>query len=57
MHQVNLVLILILLIFRFFYLGFHSQTFTIRRTAGEGEGYLIDSSSSFRPASLAGRLL
>ena len=40
-----------------FYLGFFSQTFTIRRTAGEGEGYLINSSPPLPPASLAGRLL
>ena len=28
----------------FFYLGFFSRTFTIHGTAGEGEGYLFNSS-------------
>ena len=37
--------------FFFFYLGFLSRTFTIHRTAGEGEGYLFNSSLPLPPAS------
>ena len=35
----------------FFYLGFLSQTFTIQRKAGEGGGYLFNSSLPLPPAS------
>ena len=35
----------------FFYVGFLSQTFTINRTAGEGGGYLFNSSRISRPTS------
>ena len=35
----------------FFYLGFLSQTFTIQKTAGEGGGYLFNSSLPLTPAS------
>ena len=35
----------------FFYLGFLSRTFTIHGTAGEGEGYLFNSSLPLPPAS------
>ena len=35
----------------FFYLGFLSRTFTIHRTAGEGGGYLFNSSLPLSPAS------
>ena len=35
----------------FFYLGFLSRTFTIHRTAGEGGGYLFNSSLPLPPAS------
>ena len=35
----------------FFYLGFLSRTFTIHRTAGEGGGYLFNSSVPLWPAS------
>ena len=35
----------------FFYLGFLSRTFTIHRTAGEGGGHSINSSSLLLPAS------
>ena len=35
----------------FFFLGFLSQTFTIHRTAGEGGGYLFNSSLPLAPAS------
>ena len=35
----------------FFYLGFLSRTFTIHRTAGEGGGYLFNSSLPLAPAS------
>ena len=38
-------------LFIFFYLGFLSRTFTIHRTAGEGEGYLFYSSLPLPPAS------
>ena len=41
---------MIVIIF-FFYLGFFSQTFTIRRTAVEGGGYLFNSSLRRPPAS------
>ena len=44
----------------FFYLDFLSRTFTINRTAGEGGGYLFNSSVPFLPASqytLSGQLL
>ena len=37
--------------FFFFYLGFLSRTFTIHGTAGEGGGYLFNSSLPFPPAS------
>ena len=37
--------------FFFFYLGFLSRTFTIQETAGEGGGYLFNSSLPFTPAS------
>ena len=37
----------------FFFLGFLSRTFTIHRTAGEGEGYLFNSSLLFPPVSRA----
>ena len=37
--------------FFFFYLGFLSRTFTIHETAGEGGGYLFNSSLPLRPAS------
>ena len=40
-------------IFFFFYLGFLSQTFTIHGTAGEGGGYLFNSSLPLPPASRA----
>ena len=39
-----------LLIFVYFYLGFLSLTFTIYRTAGEGAGYLFNSSLPFPSA-------
>ena len=39
--------------FFFFYLGFLSRTFTIHRTAGEGGGYLFNSSLPLPPASRA----
>ena len=35
----------------FFYLGFLSQTLTIHWTAGEGGGYLLNSSQPLPPAS------
>ena len=35
----------------FFYLGFLSRTFTIHGTAGEGGGYLFNSSLPLPPAS------
>ena len=35
----------------FFYVGFHSRTFTNHKTAGEGGGYFITSSLSLPPAS------
>ena len=35
----------------FFYLGFLSRTFTIHRTAGEGGGYLFNSSLPLPPTS------
>ena len=35
----------------FFYLGFLSRTFTIHMVAGEGEGYLFNSSLPFPPVS------
>ena len=38
-------------IFFFFYLGFLSRTFTIHGTAGEGGGYLFNSSLPLPPAS------
>ena len=37
--------------FFFFYLGFLSRTFTIHGTAGEGGGYLFNSSLPLPPAS------
>ena len=37
--------------FFFSYLGFLSRTFTIHRTAGEGGGYLFNSSLPLPPAS------
>ena len=37
--------------FFFFYRGFLSRTFTIHRTAGEGGGYLFNSSLPLPPAS------
>ena len=37
----------------FFFLGFLSRTFTIHRTAGEGEGYLFNSSLLLPPVSRA----
>ena len=37
-------------IFFFFYLGFLSRTFTIHKTAGEGGGYLFNSSLPLPPA-------
>ena len=37
--------------FFFFYLGFLSRTFTIHRTAGEGGGYLFNSSLPLPPTS------
>ena len=40
----------------FFYLGFISRTFTIHRTAGEGGGYLLNSSLPLPPASQTLRL-
>ena len=39
--------------FFFFYLGFLSRTFTIHGTAGEGGGYLFNSSLPLPPASQA----
>ena len=39
------------LIYFFFYLGFLSCTFMIHRTAGEGGGYLFNSSLPLLPAS------
>ena len=39
------------LFFFFFYLGFLSRTFTIHGTAGEGGGYLFNSSLPLPPAS------
>ena len=39
--------------FFFFYLGFLSRTFTIHGTAGEGGGYLFNSSLPLPPASRA----
>ena len=38
-------------LFFFSYLGFLSRTFTIHRTAGEGGGYLFNSSLPLPPAS------
>ena len=35
----------------FFYLGFLSRTFTVHSTAGEGRGYLFNSSLPLSPAS------
>ena len=37
----------------FFYLSFLSRTFTIHRTAGDGGGYLFNSSLPLPPASQA----
>ena len=37
----------------FFYLGFLSRTFTVHETAGEGGGYLFNSSLLLPPASQA----
>ena len=39
--------------FFFFYLGFLSRAFTIHGTAGEGGGYLFNSSLPLPPASQA----
>ena len=39
------------LLFYFFYLGFLSRTFTTHRIAGEGGGYLFNSSLPLPPAS------
>ena len=40
-----------MIFFSFFYLGFLSRTFTIHGTAGEGGGYLFNSSLPLPPAS------
>ena len=37
--------------FFFFYMGFLTQTFMIHRTAGEGGGYLFNSSIPLSPTS------
>ena len=50
MRLLNLMMI-ILQFFFFFYLGFLSRTFTIHGTAGEGGGYVFNSSLPFPPAS------
>ena len=43
--------VIFLFFFFFFYLGFLSRTFTIHGTAGEGGGYLLNSSLPLPPAS------
>ena len=51
----SLMFLFFFFFFFFFYLGFPSRTFTIYRAAGEGGGYLFNSSQPLPPTSQAFR--